>query len=482
MLYSRLSADMTRRFGALGLVLFLVPALACVRYQPKPLAPAKVVESLDARRLDAPELGAFLVANKEVEAWPPDAYDLKALTLAAFYYHPDLDVARASYGVARAGVKTAGERPNPTLGLIAGYNTTSPRSEVTPWIPEVSLDIPIEVAGKRRIRLAQARALTASARWQVLAMAWEVRSRLRSALLEVYAAGEAEALAVEQEKIQSEFVRLLERQKDVGEASGYDLVQARVALDASRLGAIEAARRTEEARAGLAVAVGLPRRALDGVTISFDDLRRPQPDLPAGEVRLHALINRSDILAALSEYEASQSALKLEIAKQYPDINLGPDYQFDQTDSKWTLGLAIELPIFSHNKGPIAEALAAREESAARFTALQSQVIAELDAAIEDCRAAVKKSAAADDLLAHLTLQEKAARAQRDLGEISRPEYLGIALELNAAAQARLEALVQAQEAVGRLENAAQSPLDVKDWISTVTRAPAGPQKEPKDD
>jgi cobalt-zinc-cadmium efflux system outer membrane protein len=465
-----------------GLALILALSGSCIRYQARPIEPAQAVEDFEARRLDAPELGAFLIANKEVETWPPAAWDLKALTLAAFYYHPDLDVARASYGVARAGVKTAGQRPNPTLGLLMGYNTTSPRSEITPWIPEASLDIPIEVAGKRRIRIAQARELAASARWQVLAAAWEVRSRLRAAFLEVYAARESEALLAEQDKLQTELVRLLERQKDLGEASGYDLTQARVALDQSRLASIEASRRSEEARAALAAAIGLPRRSLEGVQVSFDDLRRPEPDFPAGEVRLHAVLNRSDILGALAEYEASQAALRLEIAKQYPDISLGPGYQLDQTDSKWTLGLSIELPIFNRNKGPIAEAMAAREESAARFLALQSRVLGELDAAIEDCRAAVKKSQAADDLLTHLTAQERVAQAQRDLGEISRPLHLGMAIELNAGAQARLEALVQAQEAVGRLENAAQSPLDVKDWITTMTRTPADPAKEHKDD
>ena len=232
----------------------------------------------------------------------------------------------------------------------------------------------------------------------------------------------------------------------------------------------------------LAGALGLARRALEGMTLSFDAFRGLKPDFPAGEIRRHAVLNRSDVLAALAEYEASQSALKLEIAKQYPDIDLGPDYQFDQTDSKWTLGLGLILPVFSRNRGPIAEALAGREESAARFLALQSQVIGELDAAVEDCRAAVRKFRAAEDLAANLAVQERAAKAQRALGEVSTLELIGVQLELNAGAQARLEALTQAQEAIGRLENAAQSPLDVKDWISTMSREPSGPEKERQDD
>jgi outer membrane protein TolC len=465
-----------------GLAIFLAAAAACVRFYPKPIAPVKALEDFEARRLDAQELKDFLLRNQEAKDWPPAAWDLKSLTLAAFYYHPDMDIARAQWGVARGGRITAGERPNPSLNPLVGYNATSPRGEVTPWIPEISLEIAIETAGKRGYRIAQARHLSEAARWNILSAAWEVRSRLRSALLEAYAAGERESLFAEAQKLQAEIVRLLELQRDAGEVSVYDLTQARLALDGNRLAGMEAARAKEEAMARLAAALGLPRRALDGVALSFDCFRRPDPGIPAGEVRRHAVVNRSDILASLSEYAASQSALQLEIAKQYPDIRLGPNYQLDQTDSKWTIGLAIDLPILSRNRGPIAEAEARRKESAARFLALQSQVIGELDAAVEDFRSALLKAQAADDLLTNLVRQETAARTRREVGEISKLELLGVQIELNTSAQARLEALVQAQEAVGRLENAAQSPLDVRDWIYTKAREDSGPAKERKDD
>jgi cobalt-zinc-cadmium efflux system outer membrane protein len=229
-------------------------------------------------------------------------------------------------------------------------------------------------------------------RWNVLSVAWDVRSRLRGALLDLYAADRTASLLAEQGEIQAEIVRLLDVQKQAGEVSAYETTQARVALDNSRLAAIEAARSAEDARARLAAGLGVPRKALDGLPLSYDCFKRPPPDIPTGEVRFHALENRTDILSALSEYESTQSALRLEIAKQYPDIRLGPNYQLDQTDSKWTLGLSVDLPILSRNKGPIAEAIARRAESAARFLALQAQVIGELDAAIEDCRSALLKA------------------------------------------------------------------------------------------
>ena len=455
---------------------------SCIRYHPKPITAAATAGGFEARSLAASDLRDFLVANHEVQEWPPPAWNLKSLTLAALFYHPDMDIARAQWGVARAGRITAGERPNPALNPLMGYNSTTPVREVTPWIPEITLEIPIEIAGKRGFRISEAKHLSEAARWNVLSAAWGVRSRLRGALLEVYASGEKDALFAQQATLQEEIVKFLDIQKEAGEASVYDLTQARVALDTGRLAAIEAARAKEDAMARLAEALGLPRKSLGGVEISFDEFRRLEFDIPAGEIRRHAVLNRSDILAALSEYEASQSALKLEIAKQYPDIRIGPAYQLDQTDSKWTLGVALDLPILSHNRGPIAEAEARRSENAARFLALQSQVIGELEAAAEDCRSALLKSRSAENMLAHLTEQASAARARWKLGEISKLELAGIELELNAGARARLEAMVQAQEAIGRLENAAQSPLDVKDWIYVTPRADSGPVKERKDD
>ena len=147
-------------------------------------------------------------------------WDLKALTLAALYYHPDMDIARAQWGVARGGRITAGERPNPTLNLLMGYNTTSPTSEVTPWIPEAALELTIETAGKRGIRIAEARHLSEAARWQILSTAWERPQRPPRRSARAFTRRvRAEALLADQEKLQAEFVRILEIQRDAGEVS-----------------------------------------------------------------------------------------------------------------------------------------------------------------------------------------------------------------------------------------------------------------------
>jgi outer membrane protein TolC len=170
------------------------------------------------------------------------------------------------------------------------------------------------------------------------------------------------------------------------------------------------------------------------------------------------------VLASLAEYEATQKALQLEVRKQYPDISLGPGYQLDQTDTKWTLMLSLSLPILNRNRGPIAEAAARREAAAASFLALQSRVLGEVETAVASARAAATQVQAADTLLSALGRQEATAQAAYDVGEISRLDLLGLQAEAVATALTRLDALSRAQSAVGALEDAMQTPLDMEKW------------------
>src|SRR5438093_1601124 len=84
----------------------------CQRFKPEPLSTAGGAAVLDARSLADPHLKEFLERNldRELSAWPLARWDFGTLTLAAFYFHPSLDVARAQWNVATAGVVTAGGR------------------------------------------------------------------------------------------------------------------------------------------------------------------------------------------------------------------------------------------------------------------------------------------------------------------------------------------------------------------------------------
>jgi len=437
----------------------------CARFQSQPLSPDKTAADMESRSLADPALKTFLEQNlhRQFTNWPAASWDFDTLTLVAFYYHPDLAVARAQWSVANAGVKTAGGVPNPTLSLTPGYNINHINAApgLSPWFPAVNFDLPVETAGKRRHRIATAERLSESARLNIVTVAWQVRSRLRRSLLDLYAAREAESLLQQQTAAAAEVAQSMDSQLAAGEVSPFEATQARIVLDNSRLALFDAERQRGEAHAQVASALGLPTNAIDDTALSFTGLTQPPAGPPpAPELRRQTLLNRADILGALADYAAAESTLQLEIAKQYPDVHFNPGYQYDQGDNKWSLGITFELPVLNQNQGPIAEAKAKRNEAAARFNALQAGVVGELDLAIAGYHAALAKAETSDAMLADLKKQEQVTRARLEAGDISRPELATVQLELSQSALARLDALVKAQQSFGALEDALQRPIE----------------------
>ena len=457
----------------------LLSALAtlpgCASFEPRPIVPAQTAARLDERSLDDPALRTFVETNLHDEAGPSPAWTLNALTLAAFYFHPELDVARAEWAVAEAARTTAGERPPLTVGVTPANNVTT--TTPSPRLVTATVDLTLETAGKRGYRIAQAAQLSEAARLNVASVAWRVRSRVRSALLGLYGALESGTLLRRQQAIHADNVRIQEGQYRAGAISAFELAQTRLAAAGARLALRDAERREAEARVELATAIGVSVAALDNVSLSFESFAELPARLEDAEARQRAILNRADILSALAEYAASQSSLQLEIARQYPDIHLGPGYEYDQGDHKWSLGLSVTLPP-QRNRGAIAEAAARREQAAARFNAVQASVLGQIDLATAAYGAAARQQADADAMLVDLTRQEGVAEGMLAAGAISRGELAALRLQLSVSALTRLDALLQAQQAIGRLEDAVQAPLGLPSALWENPPRPSGPATE----
>jgi outer membrane protein, heavy metal efflux system len=446
----------------------------CVHFQPRPISPERTLAAFSSRSLDDAGLRRFLHDNGAPSPGPTQPWDLQGLTLAAFYFSPDLDVARADLAAARAAKITAAGRQNPSVAFSPGYSTSTPAGTISPWILTFNLDIPLTTAGKRGYTIAQASSLAEGARFQFAAAAWAIRSRVRASLVELEAARAAETLQREQESILAENAGLLDRQLAAGEAAPPDVTQAHLALASARAALADAGARAMSARAALADAIGVPADALTAVIFSPAGLDGPEEGVPTAEAKRKAVLNRADVLAALAQYAASQSALQLEIARQYPDIHLGPGYEFDQSNDKWFLGLSLSLPIVNRNRGPIAEAEAARGAAAARFVAIQAHALAEIDAAAAGLTQARAAAAEAANAAADQEKRERAVQARFAAGDISRVELDGARLEVVAAQLALLDARSRAQAAIGRLENAMQCTSEPIDRIVASPRRAGG--------
>jgi outer membrane protein, heavy metal efflux system len=435
----------------------------CVRFEPKPVDPARVAADFDARSLSDAGLKMFMekCLGHEVSPWPVQAWTPDMLTLAAMYYHPDMDLARARWGVARAASETAAELPNPTISVAPGYNTTT--SEPSPWFVSVNVDFPIETANKRGYRMAGAGHNAEAAKAGILGAAWQVRSRVVRSLLDYVGSNQAADLLRQQQASREQIVKLMELQQPQGNIPPTEVTQARIALRSTRLAVLEAQRQSMEAKVQLADALGLPVSALQDVRIDLSLTEELPEAVSPAEARKRALTGRADVLASLAEYAASQAALQLEIARQYPDIHLGPGYEYDQGDDKWSLGVSLTLPVFNQNRGAIREAGAKRTEAAMKFAAVQAKIIADVDRAVLAYEAARLKLTVARELLTDVQKQRKAAEASFKAGDISKLELTAVELELQTHSQIIHEATLRAHQAKLAVEESLQQTLNVPD-------------------
>lgn len=442
---------MLRRFTFLAPALLAASLAGCVVFHAQPVSPAKTAADFESRTLNDPGLRDFLRENGRRKS----SWNFPSLTLAAFYFHADLALADTQVEAAKAALISAGERPNPTVSLSPQF-----ANPVQAGTYGFSFDVPIETAGKRGKRIAQARHALTSALANREAAKWQIRGRVRKNLLDLFAATGREALLQRQQAGQDEVLKRTEERAAAGEASRFEATQSRLLANQTRLLLAEAHKQNVESRVGVADAIGVASRALDGVALDFADFKNAPAPRGIASIRREALQKRADILAALADYATAEAALRLEIAKQYPDLHISPGYAFDSGTNKWqTAGISLTLPILNRNRGPIAEAEAKRKQAAAKFQALQARAIGEIDRASAGYRAAFEKLRTAGTMFETQEKQFKSSESLVKAGETDRLALVSAQVELDVAAVSRLDALVEAQQSLGALEDAVQVPL-----------------------
>lgn len=441
----------------------LAATASCAHYVPQPLHPRRDATALAARRLTDPGLARFLREADSSIAWPPASWSLRTLTLAGLYFNPALDVARADLGVARAAVITAGGRPNPGIGsdIAALTHGATP----SPSVLNLIVGIPFVTSGKRGIQVRQAQAEAVARRLDIETAAWGVRARIRDAALEYWSAGRAVEFSAQAAEGERSLVALLRQRQAAGEASGLDVGREEVNLQRARAALNADRSRLAGARASLATAIGVPVEALDHIALDFVPFSAPLPAPPPREaMRAAALLGRSDVRAALATYAGAQAALQLEVARQYPDLSLGTGLHWESELRGLTITPSAAIPLLNRNQGPIAEAEARRTAAAARFTAMQADLLGTVDHALAAYAAARNMAQAADS----------AARAERALAAGAASLFRAGAFDRGDLASARVAAAMAdrgavaarttALAALGALESATQVPQLGGSW------------------
>ena len=166
-----------------------------------------------------------------------------------------------------------------------------------------------------------------------------------------------------------------------------------------------------------------------------------------------ALQNRIDLRQKLANYAIAEANLKLEIAKQYPDMTFTPAYIYDFGYNVWGLGIQTLLMTPERNKAYINRATLFRELEASKVKDFELEVnnqVEELTLSIQknkEYELAAKKSLASKKMLIS-QLQERFRQGQIDRMELEKEMFslLDIDLEVHRASQASIQLGVVAED------------------------------------
>jgi outer membrane protein, heavy metal efflux system len=445
-------------FGCSSLTLAILGA-GCAHYAARPLEPAKSLHALEARRLDDP---AVLERIRAGNIQPPEAgkgWGRAQLLVAAMNLNPKVGEARAVLAQSVAAGRTARELQNPTLSLSSEYDVT--RAAESPWLWGLATSFLTDTFVSRDLRIDLAAANARGAAIDFEEALWSVRKDLRSALLALQIDTRRVTLLEADVTSREDLLRLADARVQAGESAPSESMQSRLELSRARA-ALDAARTTlADKRSRLAGTLGVSPAALAGLDLQFEELDAP-PAMDAarlGTLREQALLSRSDLAKAITEYDARELELKQQMGSQYLQFSVGPGYTYDHGIRKLTLGASMALPIFNQNQGPIAEALAAREAAGRHAEAVQAAVFAEIDSARQAYDAALSALNRAREQRQTSEALAQSSRRALELDATDRPSVIAAESSANTDRIVELDALDHAQQALGDLEDALRTPL-----------------------
>lgn len=444
----------------------LLTSCAKQTYHPQPISVESTAKKLAQQSPSHAGFNAYLIKQGYPNTQLPiQSWGLDELTLSALYFHQDLTLAKAQLSAAESNIALASLKPPSTVGGTFGRSNQA-NGDISPWTYSLQVDIPIETANKREIRIEEAQLQADIARMDVAEAAWLLRQRLSLDLIDYQQNIGNIALLQQEVNVHSRLVTLYTKRLSQGLASNVELAKAQLLRQKKYDLLLREQANTLSILRKIATDAGLPTTPFTPEqmqTWQAPDLLMQQnaalSQYTPATLQESALLNRVDIRRSLAQYAVAETKIKLEIAKQTPDISLTPGLLFEFGDKIWSLGFSSLLALANQHGTQIKQAEQLRAVEGARFEALQAKVTGEVAQRWVEYHAL---NATLNQLLSTKNLEQQAqVRLQKQLeaGLLDRLALTEASLNSLALAQQVHDTQFALLRALANLEHAMQKPL-----------------------
>jgi cobalt-zinc-cadmium efflux system outer membrane protein len=305
----------------------------------------------------------------------PTSLTLQTALGLAVNANAELSAARHEMQAVDASVIQAGKLPNPTLEF--GVQDTQRATRET----TVQISQPIELGGKRSMRILAAESGRDAASAELHAKLSEVRANVTTAFFDVLSAQERFNLAQDSVEVAQRATTTAAKRVIAGKVSPVEETKARVAEAGVRLELLKAKSELGVTRKRLTSFWGnlVPRfERAEGQLESLPNL----PELSELSRRLAA----APMLArARIEVDRRQALANVERSRRIPDvsINLGVKRSEELGRNQAIFGVSVPLPLFDRNQSNVLETLRRTDKARDELSATETRLDNELAQAYE---------------------------------------------------------------------------------------------------
>jgi cobalt-zinc-cadmium efflux system outer membrane protein len=418
-------------------------------------------------------VGSAASAQIPGQAPPPDSISARSVAFPAdtlrlsrrdaiaqaLAHNPQLEIARAQIGQARARKVEATSLPDPAVSASLDEQGRLFQSGSTGQ-KNVALDMLVPFPNKLRLQGKIAQADVASSEFSYAQQRQLIAAQTSEAYDSLLVALKHRADLTEAESLARDFLAKTQARFNAGTAAKLDVIRATVTLAQASTDLLANALDVQTTGSALERLVG---RSQEEVVVPTDTLEVPNALPPLERVVEAGLAARPELASIRAQRLGAKANTSL--AKQFwlPDLVLGVSRDYNQPDpAVFSTGLAFPLPIFfwQHTRGQIAEASFRERELSATERDVVAAVTQDLRDAYANARVALQQAVfIRDQLLPSARAAYRAASASYTLGGSSALDVLDARRSLLDAETQYADALAAVNISLAELERAVAVPL-----------------------
>jgi outer membrane protein TolC len=426
---------------------------SCTWYRREPLSPrdtSTTLESLERIRIDPATMPLPELAAHRFD--PSDGLDIEEVAMLAVANDPDLTLARADLGIARAQAFSAGLLPDPQVAISSDY----PGAEGTTRAFNYGLSMDVMAIVTRGANQASADATVVKTDLGLLWQEWQVIAQAKQLFLKARLQATTLPLLQQQRDLsRTRYERMAEAQRE-GNLTEDSLTAALTAYSDARKQYTDAERAAEQTHHDLNALLGIAPEVTLKLVAGIDGTASA-PDDAQIDAALAALPKRRpDLLALQAGYEAQEQKYRAAIMSQFPSLTVGFNRARD-TSNIYTTGfqISLSLPIFNRNRGNVAIESATRARMRDEYQIRLNQAHADVAHLRADAAILARQLAQAESALPgaqQAALHAREAYDQHDLA-------LGAYTDAQAAALTRRVDIATLAESLAERRVALQAIL-----------------------